>query len=493
MAEIALPEGRRRAVEDEPAEAERRLGIALPVGLQQFQVIQQAIRDVTRLDPVHDVDVAPIGMDHPRDPLRGHRRGKALAEGRDIARGEGNADGHRVATVGLEEIGARRQGFHQIGARHAAARPLGDFAFLPQHDDRAVQGAADLAGGDADHAGMPIAEDHMTGQFALGLGLAGGLLGHLLVDLLALAVDRIQLGGVAFAVVDGLRQQQVERQGRVGQATAGVDARTKPVGDVDRGEHAPGLHPAHRDEGAQPRAAGLAEGAQAMRGEDAVLGPQRHEVRDGAEGGEVEVVLDGDARAAFVAGEPEHLEDAVDELEDQAGGAERLPRRIGRVVHARIDQGAHGVSFLGDVMVDHDHLDAGGAQARHLGQRIGAAIQGDEQLRAGLGEDAVEGRHRKAVALLHAARDEVGGLGAEAAQAVHEHRGAGDAIHVVVAEDRDALAGGGGLDEPLRGGAQAADGEGVGDVGELRTQVTLRLALVGAQAREHGGDGFADS
>ena len=48
-------------------------------------------------------------------------------------------------------------------------------------------------------------------------------------------------------------------------------------------------------------------------------------------------------------------------------------------------------------------------------------------------------------------------------------------------------------DAQLHSIAQAADGEGVGNVGELRTQVTLRLALVGAQAREHGGDGFADS
>jgi len=66
---------------------------------------------------------------------------------------------------------------------------------------------------------------------------------------------------------------------------------------------------------------------------------------------------------------------------------------------------------------------------------------------------------------------------------VHQHRGAGDPVDIVVAEDGDTFAGRRGLDEPLGGGAQAADREGIRDVGQLRTQVTLRLGLVGTEAR----------
>jgi hypothetical protein len=73
-------------------------------------------------------------------------------------------------------------------------------------------------------------------------------------------------------------------------------------------------------------ATSFAEGLEAMGSEDTILRTQRHQVGDRAEGGEIEVILYGDVRAAFVAGEAEDLQHTVDELEDQSGGTKRLPR-----------------------------------------------------------------------------------------------------------------------------------------------------------------------
>jgi hypothetical protein len=104
-------------------------------------------------------------------------------------------------------------------------------------------------------------------------------------------------------------------------------------------------------------------------GEDPALGAQRDEVRDGAERGQVEVVLHRDGRAAFVAGEAEDLQHAMDELEDQSGRAERLPRSVLGVVDARVDEGAGDAGFLGDVVVHDDDVDAfgpGGVRPRVL-------------------------------------------------------------------------------------------------------------------------------
>jgi hypothetical protein len=68
----------------------------------------------------------------------------------------------------------------------------------------------------------------------------------------------------------------------------------------------------------------------------------------------------------------------VDQLKDQAGGAEGLPRRILSIVDARIDQCTGNPAFLGDVVVDDNDIDALSAQAIHFGFGIRSAIQGHE-------------------------------------------------------------------------------------------------------------------
>ena len=226
--------------------------------------------------------------------------------------------------------------------------------------------------------------------------------------------------------------------------------------------------------------------------EDAVLRAQRDQVGDGTEGGQIEIVLHRDRSTAFVAGETQDLQHAVDQLEDQSGGTQRLPRGVRGVVDARVDEDASDAGFLGDVVVDHDDVDAFGAEAFDLGLGIGTAVERDEELRFRLGEYTFERGHRETVALFQATRDEILRRGAESAEEVDEHRGARDPVDVVVAEDGDALALGGGDDETLGGFAQAADRERIGDVGELRAEMTLRLGLVREGTGEDGGQGFAN-
>ena len=53
-----------------------------------------------------------------------------------------------------------------------------------------------------------------------------------------------------------------------------------------------------------------------MGSEDTILRTQRHQVGDRTQGGEIEVILYRDVRAAFVTGEAKDLEHAMNEFED---------------------------------------------------------------------------------------------------------------------------------------------------------------------------------
>ena len=87
----------------------------------------------------------------------------------------------------------------------------------------------------------------------------------------------------------------------------------------------------------------------------------------------------------------------------------------------------------------------------------------------------------------------MGGVRTEPAQEVHQHGGARNPIDVVVTQDGDALTLVDGTDDAFGGFAEPADGERIGDMCQLRTQVTLRLRLVGEGTSENVGDGVADS
>jgi hypothetical protein len=83
-------------------------------------------------------------------------------------------------------------------------------------------------------------------------------------------------------------------------------------------------------------------------------------------------------------------------------------------------------------------------------------------------------------------------VGAKTAHEVNEHGRTRDAIDVVVTQDGDTLAFGGGEYETFGSFAQAADRERIGDVGELGAEMTLRLGLVRKGTGENSGQGFGN-
>ena len=91
------------------------------------------------------------------------------------------------------------------------------------------------------------------------------------------------------------------------------------------------------------------------------------------------------------------------------------------------------------VMVDDDHVDAGRLGHGQRLERLGAAIDGDDQLRAALG-DPHQRLARRAVALHQPVGDIGLGGEPELAQQPDQQGGRGRAVDVIVAEDGDRLA-----------------------------------------------------
>ena len=113
----------------------------------------------------------------------------------------------------------------------------------------------------------------------------------------------------------------------------------------------------------------------------------------------------------------------------------------------RVDDERVGLTLARRVVVADDHLDAGGLQRGDLGEVGDAAIDGDQQVRRGrVLRDAVG---VDAVAVPDPVRDEGRDLRAEGAEPEREHRGAADAVGVVVAVDADAPPAFDGIDEPF--------------------------------------------
>ena len=196
-----------------------------------------------------------------------------------------------------------------------------------------------------------------------------------------------------------------------------------------------------------------------MAREDAVFALKGDEVGDGAHRGEIEIVAQFDAEGRWIVLRTQAFEQPVHQFEDEADGAEVVPCGVaGGGVYVGVDQDAvFEVFFLGAVVIDHDDVDAEGAQVGDLLVGVGAAIQRDEQVGpAGL-QGAVDGTARQSVAILGAAGNDEARVGAKAAEHAHEERGAADAVDVVVTEHGDVFA--------LGERAAEADGGGL-DVGE---------------------------
>jgi len=133
--------------------------------------------------------------------------------------------------------------------------------------------------------------------------------------------------------------------------------------------------------------------------EDAVLTGERHEIGDGAEGDEVEMIAELDAMRDRMIFRAQLLKQAVAKLEHEADRAEVAPRGVAvRLVgvDVRVDEDAAVERALARaMMIDHEHVDALRLEIGGFLVRVRAAIERDEKFRfAGL-ERAVDRAARK--------------------------------------------------------------------------------------------------
>ena len=106
----------------------------------------------------------------------------------------------------------------QVHPRLRAAGALADARRVqPDHQGGAAEALAQAAGDHAHHAGVPVGPGHhqhggvgVAGE--LGLGLAGGGVQRLGLHRLALAVERVELGGQGAGLVRIVGGQQAQPQ-----------------------------------------------------------------------------------------------------------------------------------------------------------------------------------------------------------------------------------------------------------------------------------------
>jgi len=224
-----------------------------------------------------------------------------------------------------------------------------------------------------------------------------------------------------------LGEQQFERCARAAQPARRVDPRREPEPDsalVDpRRVHARDLH--QRPEAQLLR---TCERAEAGERERAVLVDERNHVGDRRERDQVEV-----ARQSLVT----RTEQRLSELVDDARAAELGERVVGG---PRGDEGAVRERFAGPVMIRDDDLEPARPRLGNLLDRGHAAVDGEDEPAALVGEP----RKRfalDAVALLEAARQMPDNVRTELAQDEHRERGGADAVRVVVPVHADARSG----------------------------------------------------
>ena len=219
----------------------------------------------------------------------------------------------------------------------------------------------------------------------------------------------------------------------------------------------------------QPGPLRAREPAQAGDRERAVLVEQRDDVGDRRQRDEVEVRGDVDA-------------ERLRELAHDAGAAELRERIVGR---ARRDDRAVRQRLAGPVMVGDDHLEPARLRGRHLLDGGDAAVDGEQERAALVGEprDRVP---RDAVAFLEAARQVPLDLGAERAQGENGERGRADPVDVVVAVDADAPSLRDRGADPLDRDSHVAEQEGIVRLELPDDERTRRVDVAEAPPNEDG-------
>ena len=270
-------------------------------------------------------------------------------------------------------------------------------------------------------------------------GLRHGVGEHAVFDLTAFGVETVQFFGdrQRLLAVAGAQEAVTEVGGA--DAPSGVDPRPQEEPDVigprrllDAGDVA------------QRGEAGVAaarQHPQALADEGAVEAGERRHVANAAERHQVEEA----EQVGFAAGgeEPARAQDPVDrddeEEGDPDGGQRPLPARVvGAVgVHQRV---AGGRPFAGGVVIDDNDLQPFGGRGGERFGSGGAAIDGHDEPRA-LAREAPQRRQVRPVAFAPAVGNVDADAPAHRLDIKTQQRRGGRAVHVVVAEDADGLAG----------------------------------------------------
>ena len=205
-------------------------------------------------------------------------------------------------------------------------------------------------------------------------------------------------------------------------------ASTKPIWIDEMGRD---VSPASRSSACSPDKVAAVDALKPALHDGAVLALHAHDVGDGADGGERAVAREERVLAPLAKGQ--------NKLERNANARQVLEgiRAVGPV--GVNDGHGGGELLLALVVVGDDKIDA---ERRGVGRLVHArdtAVDRDDQRHAGLGKCA-DGVTAEAVALFDAAGDVHRHIRAARAEIIGEKTGGGDAVHVVVAKDRELFA-----------------------------------------------------
>ena len=348
-----------------------------------------------------------------------------------------------MAAEALEILRAGAQGVIQVEAAEAAARALAALAVAADHDRRQVELLAQARGGDADHALVPrVARKHERHPRRVAARDGRGLLPDLLLELLPLAVELAEAGGVAVGIGAVTGQQQQRGNGRFSEASGRVDARREREAD-GRGRDRPSLRTALVQQRTDAGARVGVDLRQTLRHEVAVFAREGHDVGHRADGDEVAVVAQHPVAAVL---------ERAQKLICHAHAREPAVRVL-RAGALRVDDG-HGVRDrlpAALVVVGDDHVDAALQGVVRLVDGGDAAVDGDDERDVARALEICDRVHVQAVALFDAVGDVRMHGHALPAQIVREHARGCDAVDVIVAEH-------GHVFPALDGSADACDG-----------------------------------
>ena len=347
---------------------------------------------------------------------------------------DGEPGGHFVSAEFFHEVGALAEGGDEGEPFDAASASFAHAHRVEADDDGgAVMFALEAGGDDADDAGVPLAAADDDGGIGLGgeavVELRFGFHAHVVFDFAAVAVLLVeQLGedGGAGGVVG---EEEFEGGFGGGEAARCVEPWAEREADVSAVER--GLDGGDFDEGAQAGPACLLQPLQARADEGAVFSHERDDVGDGGEGDEVEHAFEVEAR------DGSSFQQRVGDFERDARAAQ-----VAEVFAAdfRIHERHDGRErVFGLVVVEDDGVDALLAKAGDFCNGGGAAIDGDEQPWGVDGDAAGDAVCREPVAFIHAVGQKRRHFPAGSSEHSHEDGERSDAVHIVVAVERDAL------------------------------------------------------